>query len=247
MVEEIPGILSQGREKAQVRRDSTFLRWLAFANIPQPFSGGWGGRSPFVCELIRPALGLGAEELRVVVLKRGESSMKMVFSTRLRVAVLTASVFLLPLQQLLAANPQVLTAQAPVIRDIALQAGGVMHGQVLDAQGAPCSQVEVRVGKNSDPAPLAAVQTDSQGRFAVSGLSGGLYRVETPAGAALYRMWAPNTAPPSATASALVVQGDPAMRGNLGGLGWFGWTLIGLGVAAAIAIPLALDDDDDAS
>lgn len=173
--------------------------------------------------------------------------MKMVFSARLRMIVLTASVFLLPLQQLLAANPQVLTAQPPAIRDIALQAGGAMRGQVVDAQGNPCSQIAVRIGKNSDPAPSTVVQTDTEGRFAVSGLSGGLYRVETPAGVAMYRLWAPNTAPPAAATSALVVQGDPTMRGNLGGLGWFGWTLIGLGVAAAIAIPLALDDDDDAS
>jgi len=170
--------------------------------------------------------------------------MKMLFSTRLRLIVVTASIFLLPVQQLLAANPQLLTGQAPAIRDIALQTGGAMHGQVVDAQGNPCGQVAVRVVRTADPTPLAIAQTDSQGRFAVTGLSGGLYRVETPAGAAMYRLWAPNTAPPSATASALVVQGDPTMRGNLGGLGWFGWTLIGLGVAAAIAIPLALDDDD---
>jgi hypothetical protein len=172
--------------------------------------------------------------------------MKMLFSTKLRLVVVTASIFLLPVQQLLAANPHLAAGagQSSAIRDVALQTGGVMHGQVVDAQGNPCDQVAVRVARTSDPTPLAVVQTDSQGRFAVSGLSGGVYRVETPAGAAMYRLWAPNTAPPSATTSALVLQGDPTMRGNLGGLGWFGWTLIGLGVAAAIAIPLALDDDD---
>jgi hypothetical protein len=180
--------------------------------------------------------------------------MKMVFSIKLRLAVLTASMILLPLQQLLAANPQLRGQAAPVanapsaeIRDIALQAGGALRGQVVDAQGNPCAQVAVRVVRASDQAPLAVVTSDAQGRFAVSGLTGGVYRVETPAGAAIYRVWAPNTAPPSATASALLIQGDSMVRGNLGGLGWFGWTLIGLGVAAAIAIPLVLDDDDDAS
>jgi hypothetical protein len=172
--------------------------------------------------------------------------MKMLFSTKLRLIVVTASIVLLPLQQLLAANPQLTSGVGPsaVIRDVALQAGGAMHGQVVDAQGNPCNQVTVRVVRTSDQAPLAIVQTDSQGRFSVNGLTGGVYRVETPASVAVYRLWAPNTAPPSATTSALVVQGDPTLRGNLGGLGWFGWTLIGLGVAAAIAIPLALDDDD---
>jgi hypothetical protein len=170
----------------------------------------------------------------------------MLFSARLRLVVVTASIILLPLQQLLAANPPLMagTGPLPAIRDVALQTGGAMHGQVVDAQGNPCREVAVRVVRTTETTPLAVVQTDSQGRFAVQGLSGGIYRVETPAGAAMYRLWAPNTAPPSATTSALVVQGDPTVRGNLGGLGWFGWTLIGLGVAAAIAIPLALDDDD---
>jgi len=157
---------------------------------------------------------------------------------------------LLPLQQLLASNPQISGMAQPsatvgraVVRDIELQAGGELHGQVVDAQNNPCAQVPLRVVRTSDQALVAAAQTDAQGRFALRGLTGGVYRVETPAGAAVYRVWAPHTAPPSAIASALVVQGDPTMRGNLGGIGWFGWTLIGLGVAAAIALPLALDDD----
>lgn len=177
--------------------------------------------------------------------------MKMLFSIQLRWAVLTAAMILLPLQQLLAANPQVLGQARPAgsaeIRDIALQAGGALRGQVVDGQGQPCGLVAVRVVRASDQKPLAVVQTDAQGRFVVSGLTGGVYRVETPGGAAVYRLWAPNTAPPSATASALLIHGDSLVRGNLGGIGWFGWTLIGLGVAAAIAIPLVLDDDDDAS
>ena len=177
--------------------------------------------------------------------------MRLLFSRKLRLVVVTASMLLLPLQQLLAANPQVFNhagqgAAVPpaVIRDLALQAGGAMRGQVVDAQGNPCGQVPLRVVRTLDQAPVAAVQTDAQGRFGVGGLTGGVYRVETPAGAAVYRLWAPNTAPPSAIASALVVQGDPTVRGNLGSIGWFGWTLIALGVAAAIAVPLALDDDD---
>jgi len=184
----------------------------------------------------------------------GDSDMRLLFSAKLRLVVVSASMLLLPLQQLLAANPQVLAnasqpAAVPtaVIRDVALQAGGTMRGQVVDAQGNPCGQVPLRVIRTTDQAAVVTAQTDAQGRFAVSGLTGGVYRVETPVGAAVYRLWAPNAAPPSAIASALVVQGDPAVRGNLGGLGWFGWTLIGLGVAAAIALPLALDDDDDAS
>lgn len=176
--------------------------------------------------------------------------MKLLFGKKLRLVVVTASMLLLPLQQLLAANPQVLNntrqpaaASPAVIRDVALQAGGEMRGQVVDAQWNPCGQVPLRIVRATDAATVAVVQTDAQGRFAVRALAGGVYRLETPAGAAVYRVWTPNTAPPSAIASAVVVQGDPTMRGNLGSIGWFGWTLIGLGVAAAIALPLVLDDD----
>lgn len=177
--------------------------------------------------------------------------MRLLFSRELRLAVVTTSMLLLPLQQLLAANPHVLddgrqpgAASGAVIRDVALHPGGQLRGQVVDAQQHPCVQIPLRVIRVSDQAPVATAQTDGQGQFAVSGLTGGVYRVETPAGAAVYRLWAPNTAPPSAIASALVVQGDPAVRGNLGAIGWLGWTLIGLGIAAAVAVPLILDDDD---
>ncbi len=177
--------------------------------------------------------------------------MRVVFSKRFRLVVVVTAMLLLPLQQVLAANPHVFTSaqgaslgSPSVIQDVALQAGGVLRGQVVDAQGNPCGLVALRVVRVLDAAPVAIIQTDAQGQFDVVGLTAGVHRVETPAGAAVYRLWTPQAAPPSAVASALVVQGDPTVRGNLGGIGWFGWTLIGLGVEAAIALPLALDDDD---
>ena len=45
--------------------------------------------------------------------------------------------------------------------------------------------------------------------------------------------------------AALVVQGQGPVRANLANLSPWGWTLMGLGVAAAIAIPLILSQDDD--
>jgi hypothetical protein len=157
----------------------------------------------------------------------------------------------MPLQQILAANPfagneeaQMVSMTGPIVRDIALGPGGVMKGQVVDAQGTPCVNAPVRLIKSGAGAEVVVpCQTDADGRFQVAGLSGGLYRVETTAGTMVYRAWAPNTAPPSAIAEALVVEGE-AVRGNLSNITPLGWALIGLGIAAAIAIPLALDDDD---
>jgi hypothetical protein len=168
------------------------------------------------------------------------------------VVVLVCAIALLPLQQILAANPTGGTERThsgslngPAVRDIKLGAGGVMKGQVVDAQGKPCSNQLVRVVKQgTDSQVVAACRTDTQGRFQVSGLSGSVYRVETAAGTSVCRAWAPNTAPPAAVPAALVVEGDQAVRGNLSNITPLGWALIGVGIAAAIAIPLALDEED---
>jgi hypothetical protein len=162
--------------------------------------------------------------------------------------VLLCSVFLLPVQQLLAANPQPNRPTTPAVRDVALQAGGVLQGQVLDSQGQPVANATVRaVGLGTRAEQVRMAQADAAGRFQIAGLSGGVYRVETAQGVMICRLWAPNTSPPAAESSVLLVHGGETVRGNLGSIGWLGWTLIGLGVAAAIAIPLALNDDDDAS
>lgn len=165
--------------------------------------------------------------------------------------VLLCSVFLLPVQQLLAANPQPNRPTTPAtttVRDVALQAGGVLEGQVLDTQGQPVANAAVRaVGLGTRAEQVRTAQADAAGRFQIAGLSGGVYRLETAQGLVICRLWAPNTSPPAAESSVLLVHGGETVRGNLSSIGWLGWTLIGLGVAAAIAIPLALHDDDDAS
>lgn len=170
------------------------------------------------------------------------------------VLVLSWMLVMLPLQQVLAANPnlaadpQGMAASAVTVRDVALHAGGILQGQVVDPQGHPCPALAVAIAKlGTTPATPASARTDAEGKFQFTGLTAGVYRVETAAGGSICRLWAPNTAPPAAAPAALVVQGQGLARGNLGGIGWLGWTLIGLGVAAAIAIPLILDDDDDAS
>ena len=165
--------------------------------------------------------------------------------------VLIGSMALLPAQQVLAVGPGTpdRAPAAPPVRDVALNAGGVLRGQVVDKQGQPCTGVPVAVSKvgAANEKPVAS-QTDGQGRFQLTGLSAGVYQVATAEGGTLCRLWAPNAAPPSAVPAALVVQGEGPVRGSMGGLGSIGplgWALIGLGVAAAIAIPLALHKDNN--
>jgi hypothetical protein len=91
--------------------------------------------------------------------------------------------------------------------------------------------------------------TDESGVFVGENLHGGVHEVVTPNGAGTYRLWTQGAAPPIAQPQMNVVNA-PVVRGQFHhghhGFGFLAnpWVL-GMGVAAAIAIPLALDDDDD--
>jgi hypothetical protein len=133
--------------------------------------------------------------------------------------------------------------------DVALRTGGLLVGQVVDQQGVAKAGTPVSVqfaGKE-----VVNTTTDANGVFAAKGLRGGQYQLVTPQGGSVCRLWAADTAPPSARPAALVVSGNEVVRGQGGpGGAWVGWVkshpYITAGtVAAAIAIPLALASNDD--
>lgn len=149
-------------------------------------------------------------------------------------------------------------APAPAVtNDVALRTGGLLLGQVVDQQGVAKAGIPVSIqfaGKE-----VVSTTTDSNGVFAAKGLRGGQYQLLTPQGGSVCRLWAADTAPPAARPAALVVFGDQVVRGQgevppcppSGGPmnSWVGWMkahpyLVAGTVAAAIAIPLALADDD---
>lgn len=145
-------------------------------------------------------------------------------------------------------------AAAPAVTrvgDVALQAAGVLQGQVLDAQGAPQAGKQVSAVQNGKTTATAV--TDASGRFVMSNLSGGVCEFQTDSNRDVYRLWAPQTAPPVAQQRVLLVSDSNVVLGqHCGGnaLGWLAnpWVLGGI-VAAAIAIPLAVasSNNDDAS
>lgn len=152
-----------------------------------------------------------------------------------------------------AANPNSITPAASIIspqntiQDVSLHDGGVFTGTVLDENGAGRAATPVVVLRK-DGQVVAKTETDAKGEFTVSKMNGGVYQVQSSSGAGIYRVWAPGTAPPSAQEMAVVSPNPEVVRGQYAGngaLGWLAnpWVLAGL-VAAAIAIPLALDDDD---
>ncbi len=65
--------------------------------------------------------------------------------------------------------------QAPTVLDVSLGDGGMLSGQVVDAQGRPMAQTPVVVRGASGQVAVAG--TDGGGRFQFRGLPGGLYEV----------------------------------------------------------------------
>jgi hypothetical protein len=147
------------------------------------------------------------------------------------------------------AKPTEASRPGDVFADVALGEGGMLVGQVVDTAGVPQANVQLAIAQHDQ----VVVQTtsDENGVFAARGLRGGMYSITTEKGTTGVRAWAPNTAPPSAQPSTLIVQGDEVVRGAGGGMLSYipgGATGLGIGIGiAAIAIGLgfALSDDDD--
>jgi hypothetical protein len=130
------------------------------------------------------------------------------------------------------------------ITDVALDAKGKLYGQVLSENGAAANDVTIHVLQNGREVTTAT--TNQEGQFEISGLRGGVYQFTTGESGITYRVWAPHTAPPAAHQVALLVDDHGLVRAqdwpilNFLSNPW----VLGVGVAAAIAVPLSLDDDD---
>ena len=151
-------------------------------------------------------------------------------------AGLAAVGFCLP-QPLLAAD--VTGARSSIVGDVALTGDGVLHGQVIDAQGQPMKEVSVTLFDQNQRSWTAV--TDQLGRFAFAGLRGGVHQLVSAGGRASYRLWAPGTSPPTARQAALVVAAEDALRGQCGLAfllhnPWF----ITATVGTAIVVPVAI-------
>jgi hypothetical protein len=138
--------------------------------------------------------------------------------------------------------------------DIALRQGGLLVGQVVDGQGVAKANAAISIRFANHE--VVRTTTDKDGVFAAKGLRGGQYQLVTQDGASVCRLWASDTAPPSARPAALVVAGNNVVRGQGPVTNWVTWMkahpYITAGtVATAIAVPVAIaatnDDDDDNS
>ena len=116
----------------------------------------------------------------------------------------------------------VASGQRPLpVADVALGAGGVLHGVVFSPLGGQTVRTPVAgtpVAILREGRLVAEVRSDSQGRFAVSKLRGGVYAM-TVAGEGgvewtFCRAWSPGAAPPKAGQIARVALGEGVVRGQ---------------------------------
>jgi len=167
-------------------------------------------------------------------------------------------------------SPSVMAAPTVSVQhDVALQQGSTLWGQVIDWQGEVVQHSSVKLLKPGNQ--VITAKTDQEGKFQLAGLTGGVYQVVAEGHKSTARLWAPGTAPPVAQQHIRVITSKDVIRGQHCGSavgeagsvygscgcapgthrgGLVGWMIdhpiITTGaVAAAIAIPLAVSDDDD--
>lgn len=134
------------------------------------------------------------------------------------------------------------------VENLSLQ-DGLLVGGLVDENGRGVADAPVVIGQKGKA--VAEVRTDKDGRFAVKGLKPGIYHVVSHGAVTTHRVFEGKDAPADAKKGVIhavdpqVARGAPSNGGLLGVLS--NPLVLALGIAAAIAIPLALDDDDDAS
>ena len=161
-----------------------------------------------------------------------------------QIAVVLALAGMCAPQMAFAATPQ--ATPTTVVTDVRLHESGALLGQVVSPENIPLAGAKVTL--LSGGKPLAVAQTNQGGCFAFPGVKNGVYELASLKGHSAYRVWTPQTAPPSAHVAALVVDGDETVRGqNQFGRGFQGFRnlmanpwFVAAVIAAAVAIPVAI-------
>lgn len=149
-----------------------------------------------------------------------------------------------------------------VVVDCRLAADNSFSGRVLDQRGKPLAHAQVVLARPASK-PMV-IKTTKQGQFRCPNLSPGTAALTVGRQTRQIRLWNANVAPPGSRKELMFVTGDvvrgqcdancsgceecsPGYTGHFGGFfqrilhnPW----IVGAGIATAIAVPLATDDDD---
>ncbi len=111
--------------------------------------------------------------------------------------------------------PQLVLAASPVsqVTDVVLQADGALIGRVVDSHGTAVRGRDVSI--RHAQGLLATARTDETGRFAIRGLDGGSYLLESGSSRGVVRAWTATAAPPSAHQGiVLIADNQTVVRGQ---------------------------------
>lgn len=142
------------------------------------------------------------------------------------------------------------------LRNVELTPAGSLEGQLLDSAGSPLANAEVTIRSQADVNKVAQrLVTNEKGQFLATGLSNGMCVVEADEATYAVRVWEKGSAPPRSLTTVAFVAEDETVRGQsrFTSNRFTNWVrsltptqkvACGVLIAAAIAIPIALDDDD---
>lgn len=140
------------------------------------------------------------------------------------------------------ANP--LPGPLRVSSDIALTQKRVLIGKLVDSIGAPVNSLNVSI--HSQGKLIADTTTDEQGFFSMVASHGGVYELRAGDQVQIVRLWHHDAAPPHAESTLQLTVNTATVRGQrpIESLACFKPWFLGALLAAAIAIPLAVDNSD---
>ena len=133
-----------------------------------------------------------------------------------------------------ATRPMPKAPRAVTIPDIALTTGARMSGRVVDHTGKPLEGAQVTL-RQEDKKEIATTLTNKEGIYSFTEMKSGVYYVSSGNTDGIFRVWAENTAPPSAKEHALLVMGENGARGQFGGVDPT-LVLLAAGVIAAVVL-----------
>ena len=163
---------------------------------------------------------------------------------RVTIVSLACLAWLLPLPVVRGSQPAGggQAAAAAGVVAVRLDERGAVRGILIDVAGQPLAARPVVLQRTSGT--MCSTETDAAGGFVLRGVRSGVHCLVVGDRSVTCRVWTHAAAPPAATDQLTVVAGPPLMRGQQPFYAIFQNPLfIGLVIAAAIAIPVALHDD----
>lgn len=147
--------------------------------------------------------------------------------------------------QVRAAEHTAASPARPMVHDLKLDQRNAFQGQLLNAAGQPLVDQALTLRTNGEL--VAQTKTDESGLFHFGDLRGGVYQIGIADAVVTCRVWTANAAPPAAKEQMLIVAGsEEIVRGQqpIGAI-FTNPLVIGVVVAAAIAVPLVVHNNSD--